>query len=92
MSSQGYGAAVGIVASLVSLAVGLVSLVVLGYVEVHTVPGLIEQLVFGADPSAGLGLGFLVVAAAMFLIPADIGAATLIGFWVYIALRRRAQV
>ena len=85
MSSRGHGAAIGAIA-------GFVSLVVLGYVEVHTVPGLIEELVFHGDPSAGFGLGFLVVAVALMLIPVDIGAATLIGFWVYSALRRRAQV
>ena len=88
MSSRGYGAAVGIIAGLVSLIAALVSLVVLGYVEMHTVPGLIEQLIFHGDPSAGFGLGFLVVAAALILIPVDIGAAALVGFWVYIALRR----
>ena len=85
MSSRAHGAALGVVA-------GLVSVVVLGYVEVCTVPGLIEQLVFQADSSAGFGLGFLVVAVALMLIPVDIGVATLIGFWVYIALRRRARV
>ncbi len=78
------GAAVGIIA-------GLASFVVLGYVEVHTVPALIEQLVFHGDPSAGFPLGFLVVGVALFLIPMDIGAATLIGYWVYKARRRGAQ-
>ena len=64
MSSRGYGAAVGIVTGLVSLFAGFASLLLLADVEAHTVPGLIEQFVFGGDPSAGLGLGFLVVAAA----------------------------
>jgi hypothetical protein len=91
MSSRGYGAAVGIVTGLVALIASLVSLYLLAYVEVRTVPGLIEQLIFGGDPSAGLGVGFLVIVAAMTLIPVDIGAATLIGFGVYMALRRRAQ-
>lgn len=85
MSSRGAGAAIGIFA-------GLVSLVLLGYLEVYTVPALIEQLVFHGDPSAGFGLGFLVVGAAVILIPVDIGAATLIGYSVYRALRRSAQV
>jgi hypothetical protein len=92
MALRGYGAAVGVVAALVSFGAGFVSLYILAYVEVHTVPGLIEQFVFGGDPSAELGLGFLVVAAGMMLILVDIGAAILIGFGVYIALRRRAQV
>ena len=78
-------AAVGIIA-------GLVSFVVLSYLEVRTVPALIEQLVFHGDPSAGFGLGFLVVGSAAILIPADIGAATLVGYRVYKALRRRAQL
>ena len=85
MSSRGLSAAVGIVA-------GLVSLVVLAYVEVRTVPGLIEQLVFHGDPSAGLGLGFLVVASPLILVPVDIGAAMLVSFFVYGALRGRAKV
>jgi hypothetical protein len=84
MSSPVAGAAVGIIG-------GLVSFVVLGYVEVRTVPALIEQLVFHGDPSAGFPLGFLVVGAAVILIPVDIGAATLIGYWVYKVLRRRIQ-
>jgi hypothetical protein len=92
MSSRVYGAAVVIVTGLVSLFASLASLFLLADVEAHTVPGLIEQVVFGGDPSAGLGVGFLVVAAGMFLIPVDIGAAMLIGFLVYMGLRRRAQV
>jgi hypothetical protein len=85
MSSRGYRTAAGIIT-------GLISFVVFGCVEVHAVPALIEQLVFHGDPSAGFGLGFLVVGAAVLLIPVNIGAAILIGYWVCNALRRRAQV
>jgi hypothetical protein len=66
---------------------GLVSVVVLGYVEVYTVPALIEQVVFHGDPSAGFPLGFLVVGAAFILIPVDICAAAAIGRYVYKRLK-----
>jgi hypothetical protein len=39
----------------------LASLVALGYVEVYTVPVLIEQVIFNGDPSAGFPLGFFVI-------------------------------
>jgi hypothetical protein len=84
MSSQGDGAAVGIIA-------GLVAFLVLGYGEVHIVPALIEQRVFHGDPSAGFPLGFLVVGAAIILLPMNIVASMLIGFLVYKVLRRRSQ-
>ena len=85
MSSRRFGAAAGIIT-------GIISFFVLGDVEVHTVPALIEQIVFHGDPSAGFPLGFFVVGAALILIPVNIGAATLIGYRVYKALWRRAQV
>jgi hypothetical protein len=66
---------------------GLVSFVVLGYVEVYTVPALIEQVVFHGDPSAGFGLGFLVVGAVFILIPANILGAAVIGRYVYKRLK-----
>ncbi len=51
-------------AGILGIIAGVVSLVVLGYVEVYTVPALIEQVVFHGDPSAGFPLGFLVIGAA----------------------------
>ena len=92
MSSRGYGAAVGVMAALVSLIAGLAVLVVLGYVEVHTGLWLLAQLIFHGDPIAGFALGLLVLAAAVMLVPVDVGAATLVGVCMYKALRRRDQV
>src|SRR5271168_1507524 len=54
MSLRGDGTAVGFIA-------GIVSFVALGYVEAHTIPALIEEVVFHGDPSAGFPLGFFVV-------------------------------
>ena len=78
-------------AGVLGVIAGIVSLVVLGYVEVYTVPTLIEQIVFRGDPSAGLPLGFLVIFAAFALIPADIVAAVLIGRYVYKRLKDPGQ-
>jgi hypothetical protein len=74
-------------AGFLGILAGLVSFVVLGYVEVYTVPGLIEQIVFRGDPSAGFPLGFLVIGAAFILIPANIWGAAVIGLWVYKKLK-----
>jgi hypothetical protein len=83
MSLRGDGTAVGFIA-------GIVSFVALGYVEAHTIPALIEEVVFHGDPSAGFPLGFFVVGAAVILIPLNAAAATGIGYWLYKALRRKA--
>jgi hypothetical protein len=77
-------------AGMLGIMAGIVSLVVLGYVEVYTVPVLIEQVVFHGDPSAGFGLGFLVVGAGFILIPVDIWAAAMIGRYVYKRLKEPA--
>lgn len=84
MSSRRDGTAAGIIA-------GLVSFIVFGYVEVHTVPGLIEQLIFHGDPSAGLPLGFWVIGAAVLLIPVNVAVAALIGNWVYRTMASSGQ-
>lgn len=82
MSSRGFSAAVGIVA-------GLVSLIVLGYVEVHAA---MRWIVVQGDLSAGFWLGLFLLYAPLTLIPVDVGVAMLIGFFVYGALRGRAEV
>jgi uncharacterized membrane protein len=78
MSSRGYGAvATGTV-------VGLVSLIVLGYVELHT----ITRFVVHGDLTAGLWFALFMLQAPTLIIPADIGVAMLIGIGVYMVLRR----
>jgi hypothetical protein len=85
MPSQGFRAALGIIAGILA---ALVLLYVLVPVEIHIVPGLIERIVFHGDPSAGFPVGFFVVGAAVILIPVNIGLAILFGYGVYKALRR----
>ncbi len=74
-------------AGVLGILAGLISFVVLGYVEVYTVPGLIEQVVFHGDPSAGFPLGFLVIGAAVILLPANVLGAAAIGRFVYKKLK-----
>ena len=77
-------------ARMLAIMAGIISFVVLGCIEVYTVPSLIEQVVFHGDPSAGFGLGFLVVGAGFILIPVDIFAAAMIGRYVYKRLKEPA--
>jgi hypothetical protein len=74
-------------AGMLGILAGLISFVVLCYIEVRTVPGLIEQAVFHGDPSAGFPLGFLVIGAGFVLIPANILGAAVIGRFVYKKLK-----
>jgi hypothetical protein len=80
MSSKRSAGAVGIIA-------GLVSFVVLGFLEV-----LLVELLFGGDPSNGFGFPFVLLGGGMILIPANIVAATLVGKRVYKEQRRKAEV
>jgi O-antigen/teichoic acid export membrane protein len=79
MSSHGNAATVGIIA-------GLVSFVVLGFLEV-----LLMELLFGGDPSNGFGFPFVLLGGGMILIPANIVAAILIGKRVHKESCRKAE-
>jgi O-antigen/teichoic acid export membrane protein len=79
MSSQGSTTTVGIIA-------GLVSFVVLGFLEVPLI-----GVLFGGEPSNGFGFPFVLLGAGMILIPANMVAATLIGKRVYKEQRRKAN-
>jgi hypothetical protein len=84
------GAFAKLIAGLLGLLAALVSFAVLGFVEVYTVPTLIEQVLFHGDPSAGFGLGFLVVGAAYILLPLNILVAAAIGLVMYKKLKKPA--
>jgi hypothetical protein len=75
------------VAVLAGVIVGIVSVVVLGYIEVRTVPELLLQVIFHGDESAGFPLGFLVIGAGMVLLPLDVIAAIWIARWTAKKLR-----
>jgi len=79
MSQGGFAAFAG----MLGLTAGVVSFVVLGYVEVCTVPALIVRVAPHSDPGAGFGLVFLVVGSAFILIPANVLGAVAIGRYVY---------
>jgi hypothetical protein len=83
MSQAGFDAFVGVL----GVTAGVVSFVVLGYVEICTVPALIVRVASPGDPGAGFGLVFLVVGAAFVLIPVDILGAVVIGRYVYKRLK-----
>jgi hypothetical protein len=74
-------------AGMLGVLAGVVSFVLLGYIEWYTVPVLIEQVIFRGDPSAGFPLGFLVIGAAFVLIPADVLGAVVIGRYAYKRLK-----
>jgi hypothetical protein len=70
-------------AGVLGIIAGALSFIVLGYVEWHSVPALIVRVAYHGDPSAGFGLVFLVVGAAVILIPANVFGAAAIGRYLY---------